>query len=673
MTKIKAIVEDNISDEHFGVSELARETGMSRSNLLRRVKNDTGLSVSQFIRQVRLERALETLRGTASNISEVAYQVGFSSPSYFIKCFREHYGYSPGEVGKRDKKEAEQLVEKGARRHMTFTVLVVVLAAAAGGIFFWWVRPQPARPQTLLEKSIAVLPFKNESNDSTNLYLINGLMESTLNNLQKIQDLRVISRTSTEKYRNSHLSIPEMGSELNVSYFVEGSGQKIGDKILLNVQLIEAASDRHLWAKQYRREAKDIFDLQQEVAKNIAVEIQAIITPDEANRIAKAPTNDPVAYDFFLKGRELFYQSTRQGLEASIPYFEKAVELDNEFALAYANAAMVHFYLDVFNTEKKYGHKVKELADKALEHDPSLSESLLARAVWFMQNHQYELAVPYLEKALEFNPNSGIVLHFLAEFYFVHSPNTAKYLEYSLMKVGVDVGADATTKCYNYLQLSNAFIQAGFYDEAVANINKSLQYDEHNVIAGYVKAFIQFAKNKDLPTTLESLMEEYRKDTSNVSLLQEIGKLHYLMGDNDQAYGYFKKFLSVKEALKLNLFEHENLKIGIVYAKAGERRKSAELIDSFREYMATDGSIYQHLHQFSYYAYLGDSKRALEHLRLFSEQDYYHWWVLLLELDPLVDPLRDSPEFKMLTRKIEDKFWRQHEEIEQSLKAKGLL
>src|SRR5690606_34887147 len=137
------------------------------------------------------------------------------------------------------------------------------------------------------EKSIAVLPFKNDSNDSSNVYLVNGLMESTLNNLQQINGLRVVSRTSVEKYRNGTKSIPEMAEELNVSYFVEGSGQKIGDRILLNIQLIEASTDRHLWTKQYRREMRDVFGLQQEIARDIAGKIEVRITPEEAERIGK--------------------------------------------------------------------------------------------------------------------------------------------------------------------------------------------------------------------------------------------------------------------------------------------------------------------------------------------------------------------------------------------------
>jgi TolB-like protein/AraC-like DNA-binding protein len=401
LIQLTSIVEKNIANEQFGVSELADEMNMSRSNLLRKVKKLTNLSVSQLINQVRLKRAMELLKKSSYNVSEVSLQVGFGSTSYFIKCFREFYGYPPGEVGKRE--EAGLSTEPVAsgniagnqkRRLLILGGSVVGVLLIALVAYIAW----PTSTSKALEKSIAVLPFKNESNDSSNVYLINGLMESTLSNLQKIKDLRVISRTSVERYRNTSRSMPELAKELNVTYFVEGSGQKIGDHILLNIQLIDGSNDRHLWAKQYRREAKDIFALQQEIAKNIADEIEVIITPEEKKRIEKNPTENLVAYDLFLKGKELFYQSKPESLRASIPYFLQAIEHDNKFALAYANAVMVYYYLDVFQIDKKYQREVNNFADKAMLYDSKLAESLIAKALAFANSKQYDFAVQYLER-----------------------------------------------------------------------------------------------------------------------------------------------------------------------------------------------------------------------------------------------------------------------------------
>jgi len=372
LNKITEIIEENISNEKFGVSELAREIAMSRSNLLRKVKKITNLSVSQFIRQVRLKHSVEMLKQNSFSITEISFEVGFSSTSYFIKCFREYYGYPPGqhEKGDIDNITPIKTVQYNKRRAKIIVVSIGVIALLTIGLFIF-IRPFSSE-QKKLEKSIAVLPFINDSNDSTNVHIINGLMESILNNLQKIEDLRVISRTSVEKYRNSNKTIPEIAKELNVSYFIEGSGQKIDGKIQLSVQLIEAKSDKHLWAEQYNREASDIFNLQKELAKSIAREIHVIITPEEQEQINKMPTDNLVAYEHFLKARELMNKENFESLEQSIPYLQKAIENDENFARAYSAMAIVYYYLDIFQREKHYTNEINNYADKALFINPKL-------------------------------------------------------------------------------------------------------------------------------------------------------------------------------------------------------------------------------------------------------------------------------------------------------------
>ena len=479
--KITLIIQKNISDERFGVEDLASSINMSRSNLLRKVKALKGISVNQFIREERLKTGFELMKGSDLTVSEVSYRVGFSSPSYFIKCFHDHYGYTPGEAIKagsdsvlhgssvkgykdhrlaaimftdiegytalmqKDEDKALEFINRhrevfnsitskyggrilqfygdgtlstfesaidavncGIEMQMSFKLnpmipvrigihsgdvifskdgvigdgvnvasrieslaipgsvfvsekvfdeiknqsfiqtislgkfefknvtkpievfaitnpgltipdindlngnikkedkgptkkstnfssllstlkwAIIPFMAIVAGIFFYnqgWINSSPDDINTskeLSDKSIAVLPFINDSGDSSNIYIINGLMEAILNNLQKINDLRVISRTSTERYRGSGKSMPEIAKDLNVRYLVEGSGQKLGEHILLNVQLIDAVSDSHIWSQQFERETSDIFNIQIEVAKSIADEIQVIIRPDEA-------------------------------------------------------------------------------------------------------------------------------------------------------------------------------------------------------------------------------------------------------------------------------------------------------------------------------------------------------------------------------------------------------
>lgn len=673
--KITAIIQENISNEKFGVSELADEVGMSRSNLLRKIKKLNNLSVSQFIREVRLKNAMELLQDNVLSVSEISYKVGFSSVSYFIKCFREHYGYPPGEATKQENQlDDPYWIEpnNGNKRKYFLIALVVLIFLSVLAYVF----TKPAKKEAVgLEKSIAVLPFKNDSNDSTNVYLINGLMESILTKLQQIEDVRVISRTSVEKYRNNAKTSAEIAEELNVSYFVEGSGQKIGDQIQLTVQLIEAPTDKHLWAKQYSKNTKDIFTLQKDVAKNIAGEIKAIITPEEEEQINKVPTDNLIAYDYFLKGMDFFHRSSKEGLEQSIIYFQKAVDEDPEFAQAYADIAMAYYYLDLAKAQKNNTALINENADKALLLDAKLPQSLLAKALYYMNIREYDKALPYLEKALHYNPNSALAINFLSDYYTTYMPNTEKYLEYALRGIRLDIAAqDSVTASYIYLHVSNAFVQTGFVDEALFNINRSIDYNPDNLFSEYVKAFILFAKNKELLKTKDLLITAFEKDSTRLDILQEIGKMYYYMRDYETSYAYYKHFVAAREKYNLSIYPHEDIKIALVMEKTGRKEEAEKLFSAYFQYANRDRSIYKDASLAVYYAQKGDTEKALELLDSFSKEDNFMYWVVLfLEMDPLVDNLKDDPNFKKIMKKINNKFWEDHKRIKNSLKEKELI
>lgn len=668
------LVRQNMTNEQFGVSELADVLHMSRSNLLRKVKKETTLSVSQFINQVRLKEAMQLLRQSSMNVSEVSHEVGFGSTSYFIKCFREYYGYPPGEVGKRPETEPLPMTPEGNKKY-TWAIIVatIVLVVTLGllSVFHGW----PFAEVQKLDKSIAVLPFKNESNDSTNLYFVNGLMESTLSNLQKIKDLRVISRTSSEKYRNTRKSIPEMAKELRVSYFVEGSGQKMGNHILLNIQLIEAATDKHIWSRQYNRETADIFQLQMEIAKSIAEEIKAIITPEEQQRIAKLPTQNLAAYDLYLKGKELQAVGGGENLLKAVDFFKQAVEEDPTFAAAYGEVAISLYYFNLFRSDKQQEPDLALYADKAMLHDSKLGESLMAKAVNYITKKEYAQAEPFLEKALEYNPNSASVIGALSDFYTHYVPNTSKYLTYALKGIRLDIAAqDSVTASYTCLRLANALIQTGFVDESLKYIDQSLAYNPKNPFARYVRAFILYAKTKDLRQTRELLIKEYSKDSSRFDILQDIGKVSIYLRDYEVAYRYYKQFLNIRESQKLDVFRHENMNIAFAMAKAGEKQKAAELIESYKVFLDADQSIYKSLGYVGYYYYKGDDGKALEYLKQFAKEDNVQYWIILfIDSHPMMESTMKIPEFARSVREIKDRFWRTHNQLKDVLAEEGLL
>lgn len=854
ISQITGIIEGNLDDEQFGVSELASAMNMSRSNLLRKVKKHTGLSVSQFIRQVRLEIAMDLLKEESYTVSEVSFKVGFGSSSYFIKCFREHYGYPPGEVGKSvsagsagesaarrrrlvaimftdiegytslmqsdEKKGIEyrerhreifnsitkkyngrilqyygdgtlstfssaiDAVQCGIEMQLAFKVepqvpirigihtgdiiatdeeiigdgvnvaaRVESMAKAGtvyisdkvydevknqselitvsrgihtlkniskpievyevsnhelGGIeipdknevvgyplmkwslvatflivlgiigYYSGIFSEISKSESnseMIEKSIAVLPFKNESSDSGNVYFINGLMESTLGNLQKIEDLRVISRTSVEKYRNSSKAIPEIANELNVNYFVEGSGQKVGDQVLLNIQLIEASSDKHIWAEQYIREVVDIFSLQKEVATKIASAIEAIVTPAELEQIEKKPTENLKAYDLYLQSREPLFTRSTEGLEKAISLLNQAIEYDPEFSLAYADIAISYYFLDLYQAEKRYTEEINNYADKALLYDSKSDLSLLAKALYYMHTEEYRLALPHLEKALDYNPNSFAVLQTLSEFYSGVRPNTAKYLEYALMSLKINSAAiDSSSKSYLYLSLSNAFVQSGFVDEALVYINKSLEHDSNNYYAPYLKAFVLYARDRDIKETKRKLLREWNKDVNRLDILQEVAKLYYFEEEYDSAYFYFEKFTTAREAGGLNIYPQEDIKIGITFEKVGKVDEAEKYFKSYAAYCERDQSIYKEASTAVMYTHEGKYDLAIEQLKIFATHENFQYWILLfMDRDPVMKPLTKHPEFDVVVQQIEDQFWKNHNELRRSLEEKGLI
>lgn len=684
LQQLIAVTEEHMEDENFGVTELAEKVGMSRSNLLRKVQKLTGLSVSVFIRQVRLNQAKVLLQDSSFNVSEVSYKVGFNSTSYFIKCFREQYGYPPGEEAKRSAERLEEAIPEIApasppkQKESIWPSLLIVAVITVLGVIFFIARQGrlDSLPLDLsFEKSIAVLPFKNDSNDSSNVYFVNGLMEAVLNNLQKMEDLRVVSRTSVEQYRNQTKSIAEMAEEMGVNYFVEGSGQKVGDQIILTIQLIEAPSDRHLWSERYSKQTLDIFALQAEVAQDIADQIEVIITPEEQRRIEKVPTQSLTAYDYYLKGMEFTKVKSFDALEKAISYFSKAIAEDEQFAHAYASTAICYYYLDMFQADKLHQEDLKQFADQALLLDNELPESLIAKGLYYLQANEYELAAEYMEKVLAYNPNSAEAYNFLSSIYNAYLPDTQKYLQYALRGIKLDrTRVDSATTTISYLHLANALAQSGFIKEAEQYIKISMDYDPTNLFSEYVYAYILLAGDKNVPRTLDMLLQTLRKDTTRLDVVQEVAKVYYTMEDYESAYSYYDKFVNAREMLGFDIFITEDIKIGFVMRQMGYEDRAAGFFDSYRQYAENDKSIYHDLSMAAYFAVQGEMAKGIEHLKLFSKQrNYQYWFVLLMEDDPIIHLLSVHPDFTETMAAITARFWEDHNTFRRLLEDEGLI
>jgi len=237
--------------------------------------------------------------------------------------------------------------------------------------------------ESILQKSIAVLPFENRSEEKANAYFADGIQDEILTRLSKIADLKVISRTSTQQYQRTPRNLSEIAKQLGVAHVLEGSVQKSGDSVRVNVQLIKAASDAHLWAETYDRKLTDIFDVESEIAKGIVESLQAKLTGREEQALAVKPTNNPEAYDAYLRGRafEARTSSSFDLLMKAIGFYERAVQLDPNFAFAWARLSRVNAFL-YFNRIDTASAARRDAAKRALENaqklEPNSPETLLA-------------------------------------------------------------------------------------------------------------------------------------------------------------------------------------------------------------------------------------------------------------------------------------------------------
>ena len=306
-----------------------------------------------------------------------------------------------------------------------FAALIVVIALGAAALLAYQLfRPRspslsPAETSGFSLKSIAVLPFENLSDDKNAAYFADGIQEEILTKLAGIADLKVISRTSTAKYKTKPEDLKTVSQQLGVSTVLEGSVQKSGEKVRVNVQLIDAGADTHLWARTYDRDVKDVFAVESEVAQEIADALQAKLSPNEANTLTTAPTKNSEAYDLFLKGeyeaREGETSLQGEAMDRAAGWYRQAIARDPNFALAIARLVQCrmlhHWYFEHLPDAEL--EELKETAEHALTLAPKLAEAHIALGmVYYWGHRQYAEALAQFRQAIEFQPNNPQALEY---------------------------------------------------------------------------------------------------------------------------------------------------------------------------------------------------------------------------------------------------------------------
>jgi TolB-like protein/Flp pilus assembly protein TadD len=500
--------------------------------------------------------------------------------------------------------------EPGRSRAWIYVVIIGALLSL--GVFFlgrYKVSTGAARQSetaTVSQKSIAVLPFENLSDEKANAYFADGIQEEILTRLSKIADLKVISRTSTQQFQSKPANLSEIARQLGVANILEGSVQRSADQVRVNVQLIKAATDSHLWADTFDRKLTDIFSVESDIAKAVADTLQVKLNGAERSAIAARPTENSKAHELYLKGRYFFGKREADNLKRAIDYFNQAVAKDPNYALAYAGLADSYALLPEYSGEPPADalHQARLAAEKALSIDDKLAEAHVSRGLLFTEDYNLKEAKQEFERAIELNPNDADAHYFLA--FLVLAP-------------------------------------LGDTDQAIAEMNRAVELDPFSVLMNSRLALCYYFARR-YPEAIAQLRKTTELDPASVEPQVILGEVNEVSGDRQQAITEYQR------AYDLNPHSGRPAPdiLARVYALKGERAEALQQIDQVRE-LARVGKAPAFFLAVNYLQ-LGDKSQAIDWL----EQSYRKKEVFItsIKVNPRLDPLRGDPRFEALVEKI---------------------
>jgi serine/threonine protein kinase/tetratricopeptide (TPR) repeat protein len=524
---------------------------------------------------------------------------------------REHYKPSSSTH------DGDRLLNHDAtrRRVLVFAALAIVVCVALFSVVWFSRKSRTATPATTATKSLAVLPMVNISGDQNQDYFAEGMTETLIAGLARVAALRVTSRTSVMQFKGSRKPLKEIARELNVGAIVEGSVQRIGDKITVAVRLIDASTEEHLWTGTYDRDLRDVLTVRNEVATAITQAIQVKLTPQEQSRLARARPINPSAYDHFLRGRYYLNRQTKADNESAIQALNSAVTSDPEFAAGWAELAQAYVWrLFLFAPEEKDLHEKAFVAvKKAIDLDPDLPEAYLARGrlLWTPAEHfPHDKAIQEYRRAIALNPS-------------------------------LDEARN---------QLALVLSHIGLLDEALAELDKALATNPSNNLARYrVGEVLLFqTKYEQALAALRNVPPEV-----NPSLVgHQIVYALFNLGKKEEAAATLEKFLKDYPADNRGLFTSVQ---AILAASAGQHREAEEKIQSAIE----RGKGFGHFHHTGYhiacaYAIMGRNDEAIKWLESVATGGFPCY--TLFERDHNLDNLRQDARFQALMGKLKQEW-----------------
>jgi TolB-like protein len=432
--------------------------------------------------------------------------------------------------------------------------------------------PVPAR-QPVSEKSIAVLPFANRSNQDDDLFFTDGIHDDLLTQLAKIHDLTVISRTSVMEYRDTRKNLKEIGAELNVGTILEGGIQKVGNRVRINAQLIEVATDKHLWAETFDREltAENIFDIQSEISRKIVAAIAVELTPEEERQLSEVPTQNLLAYEAYLRAREIIYSSnySRSQEVAAQPWLEKAVALDPEYVEAYAELADIYgqVYWRGIDTSEPFLAKYRGTINRALELNPDSPSALRASANYYYRvENDYRKSLALLKQALE-NAPGDVDLHGDIGL----SQRRLGMFQESIASFRKTLELDPSNRYYLSL-MAETMMAAGDWQDIVDNTEPLEDADPDELDIQLDRAQAQFYLTGNFEPLERVFQTMNLSDTTNYIITST--RVHWLQRDVDATIGVLNNPIWTQDSIGYVFQTSRDYELANAYRLKGDMEKA---------------------------------------------------------------------------------------------------
>jgi TolB-like protein/Flp pilus assembly protein TadD len=463
--------------------------------------------------------------------------------------------------------EDVDLATKRRTKSHAWIYVVVVAAVLSIGLFFLgrFTAPAGRSSADLSAKSIAVLPFDNLSRDPDNAYFTEGIQDEILTRLAKVADLKVISRTSTQRFRSSPDNLPQIAKQLGVMHVLEGSVQRSADQVRVNVQLINAMTDAHLWAEIYDRKLSDIFAVESEIAKTIADSLQAKLTGMERTAMSKQPTANTEAYQLYLKGRFFWNKRTAADLRKARNYFEQSAAVDPNYALAYSGVADADVLLPLYGGGEPgdFYPRAKAAANKAIALDPNLGEPHAALGlIASVFDFDFAVARQEFERAIALNPNYATAHHWLGDSVYECTGEHDRFVAELKRAVELDPLSVVIT---GDLGLAYAFSE--HYAEAIAQARKSVDLDPNSYSTHF-----NLGQILEWSGDVKGAITEYEKALAmddDPFVIGLLGHAQGVAGNREAAQHYL-------EQIRASSRYSSDYSIGLIYLGLGDKNQAMD-------------------------------------------------------------------------------------------------